>query len=293
MKSELAIAVIASQSSNPRDHHFQRRIEEGYVAFKSKFECEEGPRLEDGYDVMDAIREIRNEHIHWRPRSLERRGAFTPACMVLLIIVALITWLASALAEPSAAPAPAPAQGHSEENPMDWTAIFTGLLVIVTGGLVFLGWRQNKDARVLQRAYVSVVTGGISTSTNGKLLAHVECKNVGHLPASELKWLLKFTASDDGDWSPPPVDDKDLRPAGVLPIGIGVTTGSHGIGVPQPWTKYLYAWGRVTYVDGFGDSRWTNFCHRYNTDVRETQTGGGSRIRAKDGRHHEHGNDAN
>jgi hypothetical protein len=34
-------------------------------------------------------------------RSLERRGAFTLVCMVLLIIVALITWLASALAEPS------------------------------------------------------------------------------------------------------------------------------------------------------------------------------------------------
>jgi hypothetical protein len=223
-------------------------------------------------------------------RSLERRGAFTLACMAVLITVALIVWLASAFGESSAAAA----QGHAEEKPMEiWTAVFAGLLVIVTAGLVWVGARQILDARVVQRAYVSVVPGGISTSTHGELLAHVECKNVGHLPASELKWLLKFTASDDGDWSPPPVDDKDLRPAGVLPIGIGVTTGSHGIGVPQPWTKYLYAWGRVTYVDGFGDSRWTNFCHRYNTDVRETQTGGGSRIRAKDGRHHEHGNDAN
>jgi hypothetical protein len=35
-------------------------------------------------------------------RSLEPRGAFTLACMVLLIIVALITWVASALAESSA-----------------------------------------------------------------------------------------------------------------------------------------------------------------------------------------------
>jgi hypothetical protein len=33
-------------------------------------------------------------------RSLERRGGFTLACMALLIIVALIVWLASALAEP-------------------------------------------------------------------------------------------------------------------------------------------------------------------------------------------------
>jgi hypothetical protein len=35
-------------------------------------------------------------------RSLERRGAFTLACMAVLIVVVLIMWLASALAEPSA-----------------------------------------------------------------------------------------------------------------------------------------------------------------------------------------------
>jgi hypothetical protein len=108
---------------------------------------------------------------------------------------------------------------------------------------IWVAWRQLQDARVLQRAYVSALPGGVSTTTRGELLAHVEFKNVGHLPASQIKSLLKFTASDDGEWSPPPVDDKDLRPAGVLPIGISVTTGSHGIGVPQPWPKYLYAWG--------------------------------------------------
>ena len=156
-----------------------------------------------------------------------------------------------------------------------------------------LGGRQIQDARVLQRAYVSALPGGISTTTRGELLAHVEFKNVGHLPASQLKSLLKFTAGDDGDWSPQPFDDKDLRPAGVLPIGISVTTGSYPIGVPQPWTKYLYAWGRVTYVDGFGNERWTNFCHRYNTEVKEAQIGGGNRIRKEYGRHHEYGNDAN
>jgi len=40
---------------------------------------------------------------------------------------------------------------------------------------------------------------------------------------------------------------------------MSVTTGSHGIGVPQPWTKYLYAWGRITYLDGFGKERRTHF----------------------------------
>jgi len=62
---------------------------------------------------------------------------------------------------------------------------------------------------------------------------------------------------------------------------------------PQPWTKHLCAWGRVTYVDGFGKERWTNFCHRYPTEVKEAKSGGGYLIRKKYGRHHEHGNDAN
>ena len=47
---------------------------------------------------------------------------------------------------------------------MDWTARFTGLLVmvtfllvVVTGGLVWVALRQLHDARVLQRAYVSAL----------------------------------------------------------------------------------------------------------------------------------------
>jgi hypothetical protein len=158
---------------------------------------------------------------------------------------------------------------------MDWTAVFTGLLVLVTAGLVWVGWRQIRDARVLQRAYVSALPGGISTTTAGELLAHVEFKNVGRLPATQVKSLLKFSPSDDGAWSPQTLADKDLGPMGALPIGISVTTGSYEIGVPQPWPKYLYAWGRLTYVDGFGNERRTNFCHRYNTAVKVLQIGGG------------------
>ena len=59
---------------------------------------------------------------------------------------------------------------------VDWTAVFTGLLVFVTAGLVWVGWRQIQDARVLQRSYVSALPGGISTTTRGELLAHVEFK---------------------------------------------------------------------------------------------------------------------
>src|SRR5215831_12001710 len=109
---------------------------------------------------------------------------------------------------------------------MDWTAVFTGILVLVTGILVLVticvARRQLQDARVLQRAYVSALPGGISTTTHGELLAHVEFKNVGHLPASQAKLRFELTCNDNGEWSPPPVDDKDLRPAGIFPIGTSV-----------------------------------------------------------------------
>jgi hypothetical protein len=145
---------------------------------------------------------------------------------------------------------------------LDWSTVFAGLLVVVTFGLYWVARQQTEltrqqlqlarqqmhDTRVLQRAYVGALPGGVSTTTHGELLAHVELKNVGHLPASQVRSVLKFTPSDDGAWSPPNVDDKDLRPAGVLPVGMSVTTGSHGIGVPNP--------GRSTYTHGDGSLIW-------------------------------------
>jgi hypothetical protein len=62
-------------------------------------------------------------------RSLERRGAFTLACMAALIIVALIGWLASALAEPQPQP-----QGPSGSCPHGWTSSGSYCLRSGSGG---------------------------------------------------------------------------------------------------------------------------------------------------------------
>jgi hypothetical protein len=74
-ETELAIAIVASRSSKPRDRDFQRKIEEGYVSFKSKFEWlrKRGLISQADEKVMDAIREIRNEHVHWRPSATRRK----------------------------------------------------------------------------------------------------------------------------------------------------------------------------------------------------------------------------
>jgi hypothetical protein len=73
-ETELVIAVVASRSSNPRDHKLQSRIEEDYASFKGKFQwlLDKDLISKTDYDVMDEIREIRNKHAHWR-RSATRR----------------------------------------------------------------------------------------------------------------------------------------------------------------------------------------------------------------------------
>jgi hypothetical protein len=79
-------------------------------------------------------------------------------------------------------------------------------------------------------------------------------------------------------------------PRRFLPIGARMKRGSHGI--PISPEKYLYVWGRVTYADGFGERRFVDFCHRYNTEMKETPPGGGYRIRTEHARYHDFGNRA-
>jgi hypothetical protein len=188
----------------------------------------------------------------------------------------------------------APPIAHESFEPLKITdlyiAIFSGLLVLVTCGLVWVGWRQVSDARVLQRAYVGVEPKGIRSNTEGYLIGHVTFKNVGHLPASDFRWFLEITPSNNDRWIPPAVGDASLREGGVLPIGTGIRRGSPPIGPPSE--GFLYVWGKVAYTDGFERTRFATFCHRYNTVIREIPSGGGYRIRAKHARYHDHGNNA-
>jgi hypothetical protein len=54
-------------------------------------------------------------------------------------------------------------------------------------------------------------------------------------------------------------------------------------GQPENW---LFVWCRVTYLDGFGDARFIDFCHRYNL----SGSGAGGVMDASACRYHEYGN---
>jgi hypothetical protein len=72
---ELVIAVVASRSSNPRDRKLLSRIEEDYASFKEKFQwlLDKDLISKADYDVMDKIRDVRNQHAHWRPSATRRK----------------------------------------------------------------------------------------------------------------------------------------------------------------------------------------------------------------------------
>jgi hypothetical protein len=80
-----------------------------------------------------------------------------------------------------------------------------------------------------------------------------------------------------------------VRDLGGLHVGVSIKRGSPGIAIPTE--KFLYVWGRVSYLDGFDEGRFTNFCHRYNTDMKDIPPGGGYRIKRTFARQHDNGNE--
>ena len=107
------------------------------------------------------------------------------------------------------------------------TALSTGIIAVLTVVLAYVAWRQTRDARILQRAYLDVKFGGIKNNTDGDLVGRVIFKNVGHLPAQKLFWLVRLDSGDRG-WSPPKI--KILKGESVIPIGSSSLVGSSPFG---------------------------------------------------------------
>ena len=64
--------------------------------------------------------------------------------------------------------------------------VSTLVIAIFTLCLFRVAWRQTKDARVLQRAYLDAQFDGIHTNTDGELLGRVVFKKVGQNPATKI-----------------------------------------------------------------------------------------------------------
>ncbi len=134
--------------------------------------------------------------------------------------------------------------------------------------------RQASDTRLLQRAYLSVEPVGIvrMIRPTDRAVAHIGIENVGNLPARNVSWIIRFRIDAAGGLTDFPINRAEAEGNNVVTPGTTMIQGSgpiatppgtfHPLGVPSP---FLYVWGAVFYDDGFGETRTTRFCHRYNT----------------------------
>ena len=193
------------------------------------------------------------------------------------------------------------------DHPYEWLTAIAGLLLVyVTYQLVLSTnklWqearetaeRQERTTKILERAYLSVELAGINPfrslqQTLGHVvLGHVDFHNAGRLPAREISCCVKMMQSDN-DAEPIasfPIDDQDFFGNFVLPAGGRMRHGSSSIQLTN--ARFIYVWGCVRYLDGFGKRRFTKFCHRY-PQIMLRRLNNGFGIESGDGRYHTTGN---
>jgi hypothetical protein len=178
-----------------------------------------------------------------------------------------------------------------------YLAFFTFWLAVATiglGAVSVAGIRgQSKETRILQRAYLSANIGGISPFRTIEerdahiVVGHVDFINAGHLPARSVSCCVKIIQNENGEFADFPIADQDFFGNYVLPPGAVMRQGSDSITLTA--TGYIYVWGRIKYLDGFGNQRTTDFCHRYPR-IMLRRLDGGYGIPTEFGRYHTVGN---
>jgi len=191
-----------------------------------------------------------------------------------------------------------------------WIAAFTFALAVSTVGLWIVTWRglirQRRDTQILQRAYIAVDALGVKPFGE-RAVAHISVRNAGRLPARKVWWFITHELSGDGQKRDFVIDEAMFYGGNlVLPPDTNMAR-SHDCVLPPNCVKqfsggqfggpriFLYIWGEIRYTDGFGTSRWTRFCHRYDHRAIQSRVVGQRAetwLAAQDMRYHQYGNDA-
>jgi hypothetical protein len=202
-----------------------------------------------------------------------------PGIIMPEIVISVAAWLGNFI------------RTHREEI----LATATAIIALYTIILAWVVRRQNKDSRIIRRAYVIADMDGVRDTSRGNLVGHIIFRNAGHLPAGKFSWFVKISGGNER-FTPPKIRNKRLERVGILPAGAKWPMGSDENPFPQEESspQYLYVWGKVGYKDGFSwRKRYVTFCHRYPMAKSYTPSGGGFCIDAEHGRYNERGNDAN
>jgi hypothetical protein len=155
---------------------------------------------------------------------------------------------------------------------------------------------QRDTRRKELRAYISVEPMGVRfTSNRQHIFGQVRIVNVGRLPATEVATVVRFNKSVDANAKTFSFSSTDPRGNRVMQPSVGMVQGS-GIYLPSGELQsigHYYVWGGVYYRDGYGERRFTTFCHRYNNASQHKLRPGEQVIIGPDkARYHEYGNDA-
>jgi len=196
------------------------------------------------------------------------------------------------------------------------TIVLAALTTILAFGTIFL-WRSTRrlvfgaerTAERQLRAYVTVGSEGISQFGGPAVtsIANVSVRNVGQVPARDVRWFINAAFSDNGRESNFPIgNDVFGQNLTIQPNTAMVRSQRFEIGNEETYTKFregknfLYVWGEITYLDGFDNRRYTLFCQRYNgrniikrDDPNRHDARSFHFIDAESMRYHQYGNDAN
>lgn len=208
-------------------------------------------------------------------------------------------------------------------------SVFTGILVFVGLLQLFLFFRQLKfirkglidtkhaaDAakvsakaaleqvgqnRLVERAYLSAEPHGVAPIEAGAHAdAHVGFRNAGRMPASDVEYFINMEMSSNGnlqEFAPDNIVSKFVIPPGTEMKQHGRSAFSADqIECFRGNACWLFVWGEVTYLDGFGVKRFTRFCHRYDARgfaiAKDGLYKGKGVIYVEGARYHKYGNDA-
>lgn len=168
--------------------------------------------------------------------------------------------------------------------------------------------RQEANTKILQRAYLAVMGGGIDPFSNASV-AHIIIRNVGNLPARNVKWFIDVELHADGRRSDFPIDDHKFYGNNVVPPGTEMFRSQNFFNIASADREkfrtgdlQIYVWGEIRYADGFNQQRYTRFCHRYGKRGLLRHLGSfahgsaphvtGEEVTAESMRYHQFGNDA-
>ena len=166
---------------------------------------------------------------------------------------------------------------------------------------------EQENTKIIQRAYISIEPSGINpwrSSVTGapcNIVGHVQCRNVGRLPARNFQLSpikMKWVPDDRIEQEVPSDVEVDERYEQAIPIQASVAVGSEDLSSEDlrqvaDRKGYLLVWGKATYRDGFDTTplRSIKFCHRYPCVDCTGDEEKGYAIGTANVRYHNHGNE--